>query len=72
MGDYQGAIDLYQAVIDEKPETSAGRQAQLALGKLHIDNMNRPKIGVRVYRDLIATVPDSEETAEAYYRLGVY
>lgn len=71
-GDYQGAVDLYQAVIDEKPETSAGRKAQLALGKLHIDNMNQPKIGVRVYQDLIATAPDSEETVEAYYRLGFY
>ena len=71
-GDYQGAADLYHAVIDEKPKTSATRKAQLALGKLHIDNMNQPEIGVRVYQDLIATAPDSEETAEAYYRLGVY
>ncbi len=71
-GDYQGAVDMYQALIDEKPETSEARRAQLALGKLHIDKMNRPEIGVRMYRELIAVAPDSEETAEAYYRLGFY
>ena len=71
-GDYQGAVDMYQAVIDEKPETSAARRAQLALGKLHIDKMKRPEIGVRMYQELIAAAPDSEETAEAYYRLGFY
>ena len=71
-GDYQGAVDMYQAVIDEKPETAAARRAQLALGKLHIDKMNRPEIGVRMYQELIAAAPDSEVTAEAYYRLGFY
>lgn len=71
-GDYQGAIDMYQAVIDEKPETSEARRAQLALGKLHIDKMNRPEIGVSMYQELIAASPNSEETAEAYYRLGFY
>lgn len=71
-GDYQGAIDMYQAVIREKPETSAARKAQLAVGRLHIDKMNRPENGVSMYQELIATAPDSEETAEAYYRLGFY
>lgn len=71
-GDYQGAIDMYQAVIREKPETSAARRAQLAVGRLHIDKMNRPERGIRMYQELIATARDSEETAEAYYRLGFY
>ncbi len=71
-GDYQGAVDIYQTVIDTKPETAAARRAQLAIGKLYIDRMNRPEAGVRIYQDLINITPDSEETAEAHYRLGVY
>ena len=45
-GDYQGAIDIYQAVIDEKPGTSEARKAQLAIGELHIDKMDQPEVGV--------------------------
>ena len=71
-GDYQGAIDVYQAVIDEKPGTSAARNAQLAIGKLHIDKMDQPEVGMQIYQNLIATTPDSEETVEAHYRLGFY
>ena len=71
-GDYQGAVAIYQAVIDAKPGTSEAHRAQLAIGKLHIDKMNRPEVGVKIYQHLIAATPDSEETAEAYYRLGVY
>ena len=70
--DYQGAIDIYQAVIDEKPETSEARKAQLAIGELHIDKIDQPEIGVRLYQTLIASTPDSEEAAEAHYRLGFY
>ena len=70
--DYQGAIDIYQAVIDDKPGTSEARKAQLAIGELHIDKMDQPEVGVRMYQNLIAATPDSEETVEAHYRLGVY
>ena len=70
--DYQGAVDIYQAVIDEKPGTSEARKAQLAIGGLHIDKMHQPEVGVRMYQQVIASTPDSEETAEAYYRLGFY
>ena len=71
-GDYQGAIDVYQTVIDEKPGTPAAHRAQLAIGQLHIDKMNQPEVGVQIYQDLIAAAPDSEEAAEAHYRLGIY
>ena len=70
--DYQGAIDIYQAVIDEKPGTSEARKAQLAIAELHIDKIDQPEVGVRLYQDLIAAAPDSDETVEAHYRLGVY
>jgi tetratricopeptide (TPR) repeat protein len=63
---------MYQTVIHTKPGTSSARRAQLAIGKLHIDKINRPEVGVRLYQDLIAVTPDSEEAAEAQYRLGVY
>ncbi len=71
-GDYQGALAIYQAAIDEKPGTSAARRAKLAIGELYIDKMNRPEVGVRIYQDLIAATPNGEETAEAHYHLGVY
>ena len=71
-GDYQGAVDLYQAVIDAKPGTSEARSAQLAIGELYINKVNRPAVGVKVYQDLISAAPDSEQTAEAHYHLGVY
>ena len=70
--DYQGAIDIYQAVIDEKPGTSKARKAQLAIGELHIDKLDQPAVGVRIYQNLIASTPNSEETVEAHYRLGFY
>ena len=70
--DYQGAIDIYQSVIDEKPGTSDARKAQLAIGELSIDKMNQPEVGVRMYQNLITSTPDSEETVEAHYRLGFY
>lgn len=71
-GDYQGAVDIYQAAIDAKPGTLQARRAQLAIGELYINKMNRPAVGVKIYQDLIAAAPDSEQTAEAYYHLGVY
>ena len=70
--DYQGAVDIYQAVIDEKPGTSDARKAQLAIGELHINKMDQPAVGVRMYQNLITSAPDSEETVEAHYRLGFY
>lgn len=71
-GDYQGAVDIYQAAIDAKPGTPQARRAQLAIGELYINRMNRPAVGVKIYQNLIAAAPDSEQTAEAYYHLGVY
>ena len=70
--DYQGAIDIYQTVIDEKPSTSDARKAQLAIAELHIDKIDQPEVGVRMYQELIAAAPDSDETVEAHYRLGIY
>ena len=71
-GDYQGAVDLYQAAIDAKPGTPEARSAQLAIGELYINKMNRPAAGVKTYQELIAAAPDSEQTADAHYHLGVY
>ena len=70
--DYQGAIEIYQVVIDEKPGTSEARKAQLAIGELHIDKLDQAEVGVRIYQNLITSTPDSEETVEAHYRLGFY
>lgn len=71
-GDYQGAVDICQTTIDEKPGTAAARNAQLAIGALYLHKMGQPGLGVQIYQDLVVSTPDSEETAEAHYRLGVY
>ncbi|MBI1925247.1 tetratricopeptide repeat protein [Candidatus Poribacteria bacterium] len=70
--DYQGAIDVYQGGVQSKPGTPDARRAQLAIGKLYIEKMNKPEPGVQAYQEVTSAAPDSEEAAEAYYRLGVY
>ena len=70
--DYRGAVEAYQSVIDSKPGTPQARQAQLGVAKLYIEKMNQPEQGTQVYRDLIAAAPDSDEAAEAHWRLGLY
>ena len=70
--DYQGAIDAYQSVIDSKPGTSEARQAQLGIAKLYIEKMDQPQLGIKVYQDLLAAAPDSDEAAEAHWRLGLH
>ena len=68
----KGAIDVYQTVVDSKPETPEARQAQLSIAKLYIEKMDQPQLGVQIYQDLIAAAPDSEEAAEAHWGLGLY
>lgn len=70
--DYRGAIEVYQSVIDTKPGTADAREAQLAIGKLYIERMNRPTQGIKAYEAIIAEAPESDEAAEAYYRLGMH
>ena len=70
--DYHGAIEVYQTIVDSKPETLEARQAQLTIAKLYIEKMNRPRQGIQIYQDLIAETPDSETAAEAHWGLGLY
>ena len=70
--DYQGAVDAYQSVIDSKPGTSEARQAQLGIAKLYLEKMDQPQLGVKIYQDLLAAAPESEEAAEAHWSLGVH
>lgn len=70
--DYQGAVDAYQSVIDSKPGTSQARQAQLGIAKLYIEKMEQPEQGVKIYQDLLAAAPDSDEAPEAHWRLGLH
>ena len=70
--DYQGAIEVYQTVVDSKPETPEARQTQLSIAKLYIEEMNQPQQGVQIYQDLIAAAPDNEEAAKAHWGLGLY
>ena len=70
--DYQGAIEVYQTVIDSKPGTPEAHQAQLSIAKLYIEKMDQPQQGVQIYQDLIAAAPDSDEAAEAHWDLGLH
>lgn len=70
--DYQGAVDAYQSVIDSKPGTSEARQAQLGIAKLYIEKMDQPQLGIKIYQDFLAAAPDSDEAAEAHWRLGLH
>lgn len=70
--DYQGAIEVYESVVAEKPGTMEARKAQLAMGKLYIRTMNRPEMGVKAYQDVVASDAASEEAAEARYQLGMH
>lgn len=72
MKDYRGALEAYQNVVDTKPGTPDARKAQLAIGALYFKNMKQPTKGVQTYETLIADAPESDETAEAHYELGMY
>ena len=69
--DYRGAIEVYQSVVDTKPGTAEARQAQLAIGKLNIEKMNRPAEGIKAFEAVITEAPESDEAAEARYNLGM-
>ncbi|MDE0683423.1 MAG: tetratricopeptide repeat protein [Candidatus Poribacteria bacterium] len=70
--DYYGAIEAYQSIVDTQPGTPEALQAQLAIGKLSIKQMNRPAEGIKAYEAVIAAAPKSDEAAEAYYELGMH
>ena len=70
--DYRGALDAYQSVVDNQPGTVEARKAQIAIGALNIEKMNRPEEGIKAYESVIAEAPESDEAAEAHYNLGMY
>lgn len=70
--DYHGAIEVYQTVVNTKPGTSEAREAQLEMAKLYIKKLNKPDQGVKLYKEIFASAPDSEEAANAHYELGMH
>ena len=70
--DYYGAIEAYQSIVDTQPGTPEAFQAQLAIGALSIEQMNRPAEGIKAYEGVIAAAPKSNEAAEAHYELGMH
>ena len=70
--DYYGAIEAYQSIIDTQPGTPDALQAQLAIGKLSIKQMNQPAEGIKAYQGVIAAAPKSDAAAEAHYELGMH
>ena len=70
--DYYGAIEAYQNIVDTQPGTPDALQAQLAIGKLSIGQINQPAEGIKAYEAVIAAAPESEQAAEANYELGMH
>ena len=70
--DYRGALEVYQNIVDTNPGTEDARKAQLAIAKLNIEHINQPAKGVQTYEAIIAAAPESDEAAEAHYRLGIH
>jgi len=70
--DYRGALEAYQSIVDTKPGTVEARHAQLAIGKLSLEQMNQSAAGIKAYESVISTAPKSDEAAEAHYRLGMH
>lgn len=70
--DYYGAIEAYQSIVDTQPGTPDALQAQLAIGKLSIKQMNQPAEGIKAYEGIIAAAPKSDAAAEAHYELGMH
>ena len=70
--DYYGAIEAYQSIVDTQPGTPDALQAQLAIGKLSIKQMNQPAEGIKAYQGVIAAAPKSDTAAEAHYELGMH
>ena len=70
--DYYGAIEAYQSIVDTQPGTPDALQAQLAIGKLSIEQMNQPAEGIKAYQGVIAAAPKSGTAAEAHYELGLH
>jgi len=71
-GDYEGAIAVYQQTIKADPSSSDARKAQLAIAALYIDKMNKPQEGLNAYQKVVEDAPQSEEAAEALYKMGVH
>lgn len=70
--DYSSAIEIYQSIVEIHPGTVKARKAQLAIGKLYIENLNQPEKGIDAYEAIIAEAPTSDESAEARYRIGTH
>ena len=70
--DYQGAIEVYQTVVDTKPGTPEAREAQLEMAKLYIKKLSKPDHGVKLYQEVISSAADSKEAANAHYELGMH
>ncbi len=70
---YEGAIAAYQQAIAANPSSNNALKAQLAMGKIYIEKLNKPEEGLAVYQKLSTDAPKkSEEAAEALYRTGIY
>ena len=70
--DYRGAIETYQSIVDSKPNSAEARAAQLAIGRIYIEHLQKPDEGIRIYETIIVDTPESEEAAHAHYQLGMY
>ena len=52
-GDYQGAIELYQVIVDENPSDPLAEEAQFRIGNTYYLFLQRDRAAVQTFRDLI-------------------
>ena len=70
--DYEGAIAAYQQAVAADPSSSEALKAQLTIGTIYLEKLNKPEEGLAAYQKLAKDAPKSEEAAEALYQVGKY
>lgn len=68
-GDWEGAIDAYQQVLENSSSEGERSKALLGLGKTYYQKKNYQR-SLELLRNLISTYPDSEYLPEAQFTLG--
>jgi tetratricopeptide (TPR) repeat protein len=69
--DYDTAITLYQQVAGTTGNVDAWKaQALYRIGAVYVVNLNNIPRGLAAFRRLVHAVPDSNETAKAFYQIG--
>jgi N-acetylmuramoyl-L-alanine amidase len=62
---FQSAIDAYNFLLKQYPDSRYRGEAMLAIGQIQKDDLNKPADAEAFYKDYLKKFPHSEKTAEA-------